>query len=240
MRRSNDPKKLYNASGILSYLSALRKAADFTAIGKRRGPLTYNNSEIELSLKSSLEVMKWKQTQSNIIKTALPAITIALIGVLGYEKGGVGLVVRDYINESLNSHPGRWIAFFAIVGFSAPFYYGVQTFSDLGLVVHAKRILVTLPRQLHGTLWILGAILFALLAFIQPQIAEISRQMFMRAGVNVNLEFASWLALVSTAGVSVLGLASLPILATIGDLASRVGEDLVSAVQWTLRKIAPS
>lgn len=240
MRRSNDPKKLYNASGILAYLSALRKAADFTALGKRRGPLTYNNSDIEISLKSSLEVMKWKQTQSNIIKTALPAITIALIGVLGYDEGSVGLIVRDYINESLNRHPARWVALFAIVGFSAPFYYGVQSFSDLGLVVHAKRILVTLPRQLHGTLWILGATLFAVLAFIQPQMAEFSKQIIMRAGLDVNLEFASWIALASTAGVSALGLASLPILATIGDLANRVGEDLMSGVHWALQKIAQS
>lgn len=222
LRRSRDPKKLYNASGILAYLNALRKAAHFTTLTKRRGPLTYNHSEIEQSLKSTLEVMKWHQTQMNIIRTAFPVLLIAIVGIAGYSNGELGYYIRALINSSLSNSPGRWIPVVALGMVFAPFYYGVWAANDLPIVVDAKRILVNLPRQLHSAMWAVGAAFFLTLAVAQPYVASLISGSLSIVGMAVPVGVAAWFGVILALAATYLGFKMLPILPTIPSLVGRL------------------
>lgn len=226
LRRSSNPRKLYNASGILAYLNALKSAVNFTAVTKHRGPLTYNHAEIEQSLKSSLEVMKWKQAQLNIIKTALPALSLAALGVMGYEEGSPGKTFRDVMISMVGDSSTRWVTVIALAAIAAPFYYGVWRVSELPIVVNAKRILVNIPKQAQSLTWFMGFVLFATLALSQGHIVQACRSLILSAGMEVNGEIISWAIVALSISITYIGISSLPIFVTTKDLLLRLWDIL--------------
>lgn len=226
LRRSQNPKKLYNASGILAYLNSLKAAVNFTSISKTRGPLSYNHAEIEQSLKSSLEVLKWRQTQLNIIKTALPALSLAALSVMGYQEGSPGATLRDLLNALVGSGSARWFTVALIAGLIAPFYYGVWRVSELPLVVNAKRILVNIPKQTQSLAWFGGfALFFSLAIWQQPLVLFLQRQLS-TIGFDTSGEFVSWATVAISTSVTYGAISLLPMLVTGQHLIRRVGEIL--------------
>lgn len=234
LRRSDSPSKLYNASGILAYLAALRKAAGYKD-GKSRGPLTYNHTEIEQSLKSSLEVMKWKQTQLNIIRTAFPALFVAFVGVLGYDEAA-GTYIRSTLNDIVGDSIFRWAALGTLVFVAALFYYGVASFNELPVVVNSKRILVNLPKRLHSACWFIGFVFFSLVAFSQTRLSYFASMMLSKLGISVGPQLTSWGIVLLATGFAYIGLKSLPLLAASGALKRKISRGSTAALNALVQR----
>lgn len=221
MRRSNHPSTMYNATGMLAYLGALRKAAKIPQGDHRRGPLTYNNAEIESSIKSSLEVIKWKQTQYNIIKTALPALLIGLMAALGYDAGSPGEVVKSAV---LGFYADRPLQFLSLSLFLIPValvYYEVVDLMRLRPILHAKRILVAFSARRSALFWFFGGLVLAVSAAGQLMLSSILDQ-FGR-GWTVDYRLASAAVLVLTTIISGGAIYGLPFIATRRDLLTKFG-----------------
>jgi hypothetical protein len=219
MRRSGDPEALYGAMGILAYLSSLRKAAarGYARLERPRGPLSYNNTEIESSIKSATEVVRWRQTQKNIAKTAFPALAIALVGMTGYERGTLGGFLRAAANEFFVRHPIYTLTLMVALAISAPFYYQLLHIHRLSPVLRAKRVLVTRTIAVHGVFWLIvsafmfctSILLFALKAVLAEPWAGWGRS---------HAQELAWIVVGGAAALSVLLIYALPFWPTRHDL----------------------
>jgi hypothetical protein len=228
MRRSKDPKVLYGALGILAYITAFKKAIEagksesqILNLRKKLAPLSYNNSEIESSIKATLEVMKWKQTQGNIIRTAVPALILSLMAVAGYEEGSFGKIIRNYVNTFAESHFLYTLLILACISTSVPFYYKIIDLYSLPFVLRAKRILVSRTAPTHAVVWfsiatmlIATSILEFFLSYILANFgADILRQ---------NRQAASWVIVGFGALLTLLAFYAVPVWATRRDLGSAI------------------
>lgn len=210
MRRSTDPEAFYGASGMLAYLSSLRKAVSTRAQkDQSRGPLSYNNAEIESSIKAETEVMRWRQAQTNITKTALPALALALVALTGYEPGTLGGTLREAARIFYGAHHFYSVGLLALMAFVAPFYYQIWHIHRAAPIVYAKRILVTRAVAAHGIFWLLvsafmfctAALLLALSAVFAQPWAWWARQ---------HGQELSWILVSGAAGLSLLLIYALP------------------------------
>jgi hypothetical protein len=225
MRRSKDPKALYKTTGLLAYLSAFSKAIPSEWGRRGRGPLTYNNVEIEASIRSSIEVIKWDQTQKNIIKTALPALLLAAIAVAGYDYGSFGGDVRSFVNEFFSHHPGQAMAILIGLSFSLPFYYGVADFWSLPPILRAKRILVSATKPVHAAFWLGGAALFFGVAFGELALAWLMHFQW-AVPIRSHPRTYSWVFAIGVISVEFLVMLLLPFWATRRDLSDVVARGM--------------
>lgn len=210
MRRSSDPEAFYGASGMLAYLGSLRKAVTNKAQREQaRSALNFNNAEIEGSIKAETEVMKWRQTQKNITKTAFPALAIALISLGGYEEGTLGSHMRNFATEFYSKHPIYSLGALALLVTLAPLYYQIWNLGRASPVILAKRILVTRPVAVQGVFWFIlsgfmflsSALLLALQSILHAPWADWGR---------AHAQELSWLILAASAGISLMCIYLLP------------------------------
>lgn len=231
MRRSRDPKVLYMALGMLSYLSSLRNAAERGRIqttstsSQRRSPLTYNNAEIEGSIKSSSEVMKWKQTQLNVIKTALPALALTLVGMSGFENGSIGHALRYVMNDMFQNHPRQTLGIVALFCASSPLYYGVLDLYALPPILHAKRALASTSLRSQAAFWYIGAAFFFTLSFGQLTLASLIAHPSAMA-LRENPRVFSWMIVAGSAALAALAIYAVPIWSTRRDLRRAITQRL--------------
>lgn len=210
MRRSTDPEAFYGASGMLAYLSSLRKAVTTRAQkDQSRGPLSYNNAEIEASIKAETEVMRWRQTQKNITKTALPALALALIGLTGYDPGTLGGTLRAAAKTFYGAHQLYPAGLLALMAFVAPFYYQIWHIHRTAPIVHAKRILVTRAVAAHGIFWLMVAAFMFSTAALLLGLSAVLTQPWAWWGRQHGQEL-SWLLVVGAAALSLLLIYALP------------------------------
>lgn len=223
LRRSKDPEAFYGASGMLAYLSSLRKALQSLPRFERpRGPLSYNNAEIEASIKAETEVLKWRQTQINITKTAFPALSLALIALTGYEDGTFGGFLRKGAVAFSSNHPLRSIGILLVLLVIAPFYYQVLQVHRLPFIVHAKRILVTRAVTVHGIFWLLVSAFMFSTAALQLGLNHLLDQLW--AGwLRRHAQGVSWALTLGALGLSTLTVYALPFWPTRHDLKRAMG-----------------
>lgn len=225
MRRSKEPKTLYKALGVLAYLSALGKAVRHGEIPRRRSPLSYNNSEIESSLKAEIEVRRWDQTQRNIIKTALPALSIALIALTGYDDNTIGGFIRSHVNAYFQSHHGQIAMMMGFLILTVPFYYGVADFWSLPFVLRAKRVLVSSSQRAHGLFWVMAGLLAMLIGVGELGLAWLMH-FWWASFLRAHPRLWSWIAAVGI-GLSTFAVALvMPFWATRRDLTDAVARRL--------------
>lgn len=229
MRRSRDPKVLYQASGMLAYLSAMGKAVTRSGFHGRRSPIAYNNAEIESSIKASLEVMKWRQTQKNIIKTALPALGLSALALSGYDDGTFGGTIRDVLNSFFRDHPKQAIASLAMLLLYVPFYYGILDFYSLPPILRAKRILVSLSIKSHAAFWLIGGVCLFGVAFAELALASIIA-MDWAAPLRAHVRPLSWAVALGSVAVSALFVFLLPFWATRKDLWRALSESIQARI----------
>lgn len=242
MRRSHDTKVLFNASGMLAYLSALRKAVEreflFTGDPRRRrkrledgnaretrNALTYNNTEIEASLKSAVEVLKWRQTQWNIIRTALPALVIAALAFTGGAGGGPGSDLRDHLASFYNTHPKQTLGVAAIALSFAPFYYGAIDLYSIPMILRAKRILGSASINQQAWFWFGGAI--AMFAFASLLLAQAQIMTYPWAGlIRAHPRAFSWGAVALSLTLAISTVYLIPFWTTRRDLLAALSRRL--------------
>jgi hypothetical protein len=165
---------------MLAYLSSFRKSAevgwDKKSPHARRSALTYNNEEIENSIKSSVEVLKWDQTQKNIIKTALPILALSFIALSGYENGSIGHIVREFINDIFSRHPKQTLGIIFLILCIAPLYYGVWDLYSLPPILRAKRVLASASVSGQAAFWFCGAAFLFIVAASLLALASVMAQ----------------------------------------------------------------
>jgi hypothetical protein len=175
LRRTPTPLNLYDALGIMAYMASFTKIATELG-GKSEGietALQYNTSEIENSIKASLESRRWNRTQFNLILTAIPALflamaaflkpTLTLSPVVSNAPKTLFDATRFALEAALS--PDLYgllsvVLFFAFV----PVVYGVFDPRRTIYILNIKRVITVWPRDRQVTIWLIVAGMFFLAA----------------------------------------------------------------------------
>ncbi len=150
MRQSRSPVQLIHALGLTAYISSFdRLARRYTS--DDNPVLSYNIQNIESSLKAKIDVARWRQTQSNIVRTAFPAIFIAILSL--NKDASISKFARAAIDNLFQNTIYGWFLVCLLLA-QVPYYYGIYSYFDLPLIHQSKRILAGLSKSTQGSLWL--------------------------------------------------------------------------------------
>ena len=154
LRRTGKAPRLFNALGVLAYISSFSAIAE-VRVGKKPH-LTYNTKQIEDAIKAHLEAAKWRQVQWNIIKTALPALLIALMNFGG--ESGISKAASHWVTALFPNDFFGWALASLFVVATSLYYQVIDPWMIPGSQ-RAKRIFAALDRQKQAIVWLLIACL---------------------------------------------------------------------------------
>jgi hypothetical protein len=228
-RRAGNPKSLYEALGLMSYMASVSKLANSLAKTHTDAAgisiaTSYNLKETEDSIKATLESRRWSRVQWNIVITAIPALLVSLGSLLRPAEGDTDGTIFGWVKSILSAFLAAdlyGVLFLLVCLAVVPQLYGAVILSRLPGVDRVKRILVLLKQedQANG-LAIIG------LALLLYSIAATASVIISPA---LDLRALSLIVLLIVLAVTAAFIAAVPYIPTLPDLAKSLRSRFAAA-----------
>jgi hypothetical protein len=228
LRRTATPLNLYDALGIMAYMSSFAKIVsegEAQSEGKDVA-LQYNIGEIENSIKASLERRRWLRVQFNLIITAIPALLLATAALLKPTQGVPGASqvhetlfdsIRSVLTSTLTPDIYGALSVLAIMSM-VPFIFGVLDPRRTISALDVKRVIVVWSKRRQVTIWTLLALANLVAGFY----------LLYRVGAGTSYVALGWKMVGFEVAATAIVLLGFPYIFTIPDLWLRLrGRDVL-------------